>query len=79
MFRVAGAIQDVQLDAIAREEPLEIQLDGAPLAVVMRTPGHDADLALGFLVTERVIARSRRCAVGAPLPRGRAARGQPTT
>jgi FdhD protein len=57
MFRVAGAIQDVQLDAIAREEPLEIQLDGAPLAVVMRTPGHDADLALGFLVTERVIAR----------------------
>ncbi len=43
-------------DAVAREEPLEIQLGGAPLAVVMRTPGHDAELALGFLVTERVIA-----------------------
>lgn len=43
-------------DIVAREEPLEIQLGGASLAVVMRTPGFDADLALGFLVTERVIA-----------------------
>jgi len=42
-------------DAVAREEPLEIQLAGAPLAVVMRTPGHDEELALGFLFTERVI------------------------
>ncbi|HBZ69352.1 MAG TPA: formate dehydrogenase accessory sulfurtransferase FdhD [Deltaproteobacteria bacterium] len=42
-------------DAVACEEPLEIQLSGAPLAVVMRTPGHDEELALGFLVTERVI------------------------
>jgi FdhD protein len=42
-------------DAVAREEPLEIQLAGAPLAVVMRTPGHDKELALGFLITERVI------------------------
>ncbi len=42
-------------DAVACEEPLEIQLAGAPLAVVMRTPGHDEELALGFLVTERVI------------------------
>jgi FdhD protein len=43
------------VDAVAREEPLEIQLAGAPLAVVMRTPGHDEELALGFLFTERVI------------------------
>jgi FdhD protein len=42
-------------DAVACEEPLEIQLNGAPLAVVMRTPGHDEELALGFLITERVI------------------------
>jgi FdhD protein len=42
-------------DAVAREEPLEIQIGGTPLAVVMRTPGHDADLALGFLSSERVI------------------------
>jgi len=43
-------------DLVAIEEPLEIQLGGAPLAVVMRTPGHDEELALGFLVTERVVA-----------------------
>jgi FdhD protein len=43
-------------DAVAREEPLEIQLAGVPLAVVMRTPGHDEELATGFLLTERVIA-----------------------
>ena len=43
-------------DAVAREEPLEIRVGGAGLAVVMRTPGHDEDLALGFLVTEGVIA-----------------------
>ena len=42
-------------DSVAREEPLEIQLGGASLAVVMRTPGHDAELATGFLVTERVV------------------------
>ena len=43
-------------DVVAREEPLEIQLGGTSLAVVMRTPGHDEELALGFLVTERVVA-----------------------
>lgn len=42
-------------DEVAQEEPLELRLGGAPLAVVMRTPGHDRELALGFLVTERVI------------------------
>jgi len=43
-------------DAVAREEPLEIQLGGASLVVVMRTPGDDEELALGFLLTERVVA-----------------------
>jgi FdhD protein len=42
-------------DSVAREEPLEIQLDGAPLTVVMRTPGHDEELALGLLWNEQVI------------------------
>jgi len=42
-------------DFVAREEPMEIQLGPASLAVVMRTPGHDEELTLGFLVTERVI------------------------
>lgn len=43
------------LDAVVREEPLGIEVDGTRLAVVMRTPGHDAELVLGFLVAERVI------------------------
>jgi FdhD protein len=42
-------------DAVAVEEPLEIRIDGEPLAVTMRTPGHDEELALGFLYTEGLI------------------------
>jgi FdhD protein len=42
-------------DAVAVEEPLEIRVDGAPLAVTMRTPGHDAELALGFLYGEALL------------------------
>ena len=45
-------------DTLAVEEPLEIRVAGAPLAVTMRTPGHDVELAIGFLVTEGVISRS---------------------
>jgi FdhD protein len=43
-------------DQVAVEEPLEIRLDGHPVAVVMRTPGHDRELAAGFLVTEGIIS-----------------------
>ena len=39
-------------DLVAVEEPLEIRLGGAPVAVTMRTPGHDEELALGFCLTE---------------------------
>lgn len=42
-------------DTLVAEEPLEIRVGRAPLAVTMRTPGHDLDLALGFLLTEGVI------------------------
>jgi FdhD protein len=41
-------------DEIAVEEPLEIRVDGRPLAVTMRTPGHDKELAIGFLLSEGV-------------------------
>lgn len=41
-------------DLVATEEPLEIQVGGTPIAVVMRTPGHDLELAMGFLLTERI-------------------------
>jgi FdhD protein len=42
-------------DEVAVEEPLEIRADGKPLAVTMRTPGHDDELALGFLFGEGLI------------------------
>ena len=42
-------------DEVAVEEPLEIRVDGRPLAVTMRTPGHDDELALGFLHGEGLI------------------------
>ncbi|MFY9714748.1 MAG: formate dehydrogenase accessory sulfurtransferase FdhD [Microbacterium sp.] len=44
-------------DTLAVEEPLEIRVAGTPMAVTMRTPGHDVELAAGFLVSEGVIAR----------------------
>lgn len=43
-------------DEVAVEEPLEIRVDGAPLAVTMRTPGEDEVLAAGFLAGEGLIA-----------------------
>jgi FdhD protein len=55
-------------DVLAAEEPLEIRVNGRSLAVTMRTPGHDVDLAAGFLVSEGVIgsgehlASARYCA-----------------
>src|ERR671939_479978 len=41
-------------DAVAVEEPLEIRVNGEPIAVTMRTPGHDEELALGFLLSEGI-------------------------
>ncbi|MGV8965023.1 MAG: formate dehydrogenase accessory sulfurtransferase FdhD [Cellulomonas sp.] len=48
----------VRQDELTVEEPLEIRVGGRALAVTMRSPGYDFDLAAGFLVSEGVIARS---------------------
>jgi FdhD protein len=49
-------------DEVAVEEPLEIRVDGKPVAVAMRTPGEDEELAAGFLAGEALIGDSREIA-----------------
>ena len=43
---------DIRRDLLAVEEPLEIRVEGRPVAVTMRTPGHDEELGLGFCLSE---------------------------
>jgi len=50
----------VERDLLAVEEPLEIRINGAPVAVTMRTPGHDEELALGFCLSEGLEPRAAR-------------------
>ncbi len=54
-------------DEVAVEEPLEIRAGGRALAVTMRTPGHDEELALGFLFGEGLIEDAREAAPPADL------------
>lgn len=56
---IATVIRDGEPDEVAVEEPMEIRVDGEPLVVTMRTPGHDDELALGFLYGEGLIDSPR--------------------
>jgi FdhD protein len=53
-FSLDAGFSEVR-DRLAAEEPLEIRVEGRSVAVAMRTPGHDDELAAGFLLTESVI------------------------
>ena len=55
MTAIASVVHDGERDEIAVEEPLEIRVGDQALAVTMRTPGHDFELALGFLYGEGLI------------------------
>jgi FdhD protein len=51
-----GSARETRAERVVVEEPLELRLDGTPLAVTMRTPGDDVELAAGFLVSEGIVA-----------------------
>ncbi|MDE3720690.1 formate dehydrogenase accessory sulfurtransferase FdhD [Nocardiopsis sp. N85] len=54
ILRIRDGVATERVDTLVAEEPMEIRLNGDPLTVTMRTPGHDFDLATGFLVGEGV-------------------------
>jgi FdhD protein len=57
--RIRGAARSEVDDSVAVEAPLEIRINGKALTVVMRTPGHDEELARGFLYNEGLIDGAR--------------------
>ena len=56
VMRLPGGAQE--RDLVAVEEPLEIRINGEAVAVTMRTPGHDEELALGFCLSEGLLPES---------------------
>ncbi|TWF93665.1 formate dehydrogenase accessory sulfurtransferase FdhD [Saccharopolyspora dendranthemae] len=75
VLRIAANGKRTRPDTLAAEEPLEIRVNGKPLSVTMRTPGHDVELAHGFLLTEGVITDREQLATArycdSPGPDGR--------
>src|SRR5258708_6822048 len=82
--RISGSAETDEKDCLAAEEPLEIRVEGHSVAIVMRTPGEDRELAAGFLVTEGLvhaagdgvdISHRSHCLIPVHDGRGRAAGG----
>lgn len=66
-----GKGSTTETDAVAVEEPLEIRIDNQPVTVTMRTPGHDSELAAGFLLSEGLITKPDQIAKIEPYPRNK--------
>ncbi|KUJ70832.1 formate dehydrogenase accessory protein FdhD [Streptomyces albus subsp. albus] len=62
VIRIRDGAVSTRPDTLVAEEPLEIRLNGKPLAITMRTPGDDFALAAGFLVSEGVLGRAEELA-----------------
>jgi FdhD protein len=59
VIRIREGAISTRPDTLVAEEPMEIRLNGKPIAITMRTPGDDFALAVGFLVSEGVLAERR--------------------
>ncbi len=59
LVRVEGERRETLSDRVAVERPLEVRLSGEPFSVIMRTPGNDRHLAVGFLFSEGIVRSSR--------------------
>jgi FdhD protein len=57
IHKASGDMVAPEQDVLAVEEPLQIRVNGRDVAVAMRTPGHDAELAAGFLFSEGILSR----------------------
>jgi FdhD protein len=66
IVRVTGDGQDAADDLVVVEAPVELRLGGVPIAVLMRTPGDDTDLALGFAITEGIVLGPHEVAAVTP-------------
>jgi FdhD protein len=64
--RVSGGGRERARDELAVEEPLEIRVDGEPIAVAMRTPGDDEELGVGFLAGEGLVGSPEEVASAGP-------------
>lgn len=66
--RIGPTTREETFDYVVAESPFELRLGDTPIAVLMRSPGHDADLALGFALTEGIVLRPAEIAAIRPLP-----------
>ena len=80
--RRLGGESDSAISYVAMEEPLSVEINGHQVAVLMRLPGHEKELAVGFCVSEGLISDFQsveivhHCGQGVPLPGVEAADGE---